>query len=97
MTLREAIDKTKNEYDQEVRSFRGTQLERRAANILTSELDQIAESSLIHDITQGRKIFPDENRAMIETWIILAFRFGMRVQRKLDHPNETTRMDWRTQ
>lgn len=89
MTLKGAIITVQEEYDREIKTPRKEKLAQ-FERTLKHEYNSIAQADLIFTITEGRTILPLENFRMVSQWIIMAFRLGMRVQRKLDRPQSPT-------
>jgi hypothetical protein len=87
MTLLDAIEATGDEYDAEATAHEHDPLRNR---IRRHEIEAVRASGLISDITSGAAIYPAETQELVRAWISTAFRFGMRVQRKLDHPDKPT-------
>ncbi len=91
MTLRDAIEQTQNEYDEEALSFkRIPQLNIAATLLLNAELDEIEATDVIETILQGQRFVPAEIHTFVAARLMIALRLGMRIQRKLDHPEKTT-------
>ncbi len=91
MTLHEAIEQSQNEYDAEVGSFEvDRSADRIAKSILEYEYGVLDKLDLFGEITRHAPIAPAESRLKIYRWVTLAFRLGMRVERKLQHPDKPT-------
>jgi hypothetical protein len=82
MTLAEAITIAMQEYDAEVAAFT-PEYEARATRKLMDEMGSITQCSEILAALVG------DGKDALQT-AILSIRFGMRVQRKLDNPHQTT-------
>lgn len=91
MRLRDAIILVGNEYDAEARRLKKDPiLQSKAEKILDHEYAEIEASKAVEDIMQGRIVMPAEVQEWIEHSLVMALRLGMRVQRKLDHPDIKT-------
>lgn len=98
MTLKEAIEAVDKECAAEHRIITSDPaLEAQARNMLKADYEQMRAAGMTDIITGGSPIYPVENRIKVYAWIEVAFRMGMRVQRKLMKPEENTSAAWRTQ
>lgn len=98
MTLKEAIEAVDKECAAEHRIITSDPvLEAQAKNILKSDIEQMEAAHLEEMITQGSPIYPVQSRLLVYSYIKVAFRLGMRVQRKLNNPDQNTAFSWRTQ
>ncbi len=91
MTLKDAIMTVQEEYDREIKQWRiRPDIGQAASALLYAELDQIEATDIIETILQGRTFLPLEVQDFVETAVRMALRFGMRLQRKIDHPDKPT-------
>lgn len=90
MTLKDAILTVLDECGAEyLQKGKNSVLRRR---IFDHEYTSMNEAKLFEEVTGNAPIVPRESALKIYSWISFAFRFGMRVQRKLDHPDLPTTM-----
>jgi hypothetical protein len=95
LSLAEAIKLVMEEYDQETDRWQENQtLFRKAEQIIEAEWDQMEAANLFPELTGGATIQPEPNRSRIKFWMYMAFRLGMRVQRKLYNPTVRTSAFW---
>jgi hypothetical protein len=93
MTLKDAILAVMDEYDNEVRGLdSNTDTAVKARDIYLAEIAAIDSSTVIEAITEGRSIQPPKPQRLVRQWLIRSIRLGMRIQRKLDRPDEPTTM-----
>lgn len=91
MTLRDAIIHVDREYGIEVRKIKSEpQYGDHCRQIIEAEFEQIGATRIVETLLSGRTFFPPEVAKYVEQTVLMALRFGMRVQRKLDHPDRPT-------
>lgn len=103
MTLIEAIKASQDEYDEEVQGFNMhgreplSPLEEQAESIIVEQFDAIVASGVLTQIINGALEYSEQVREPLDIMMVagIAFRAGMRTQRKLDRPSERTTVDYR--